>query len=259
VLWRERTTGSTFIWMMDGAHLIGGTGYTTLFADATWSVQALADFNGDGRGDLLWRAADGALYVWVSKEPHPQYGLDYDGRAFTGAYLDTIGTDWQVAAVGDMNGDGNSDILWRQVGTGATYVWMMNGGQVVAGTGPTAAQADERWVVEGLGDFDGDGKSDILWRNVGGPDTGAMYVWLMNGTQLWGSTYLDPISTDWQVEGLADFNGDAKTDVLWRNRNAAAGDAGFLYIWMMDGPTVIAGTGYTAAQADFSWQVQTPR
>jgi hypothetical protein len=46
-------------------------------------------------------------------------------------------------------------------------------------------------------DFDRDGCSDILWRAVSGPDTGALFVWLMNGDG--GATYLAPISTDWAV------------------------------------------------------------
>jgi len=41
--------------------------------------------------------------------------------------------------------------------------------------------------------------------------------------------------------------------------NASAPDAGKLYLWMMDGPKVIGGAGYTNSQADFTWDVQSPR
>ena len=34
------------------------------------------------------------------------------------------------------------------------------------------------WQVVGLGDLDGDGKADLVWR---GMQTGDVAVWLMNG------------------------------------------------------------------------------
>ena len=48
-------------------------------------------------------------------------------------------------------------------------------------------------------DFDGDGKADILWRNI---STGENYIWLMNGlsTASQGSVnFVDPAS-GWQVK-----------------------------------------------------------
>ena len=38
----------------------------------------------------------------------------------------TPGNDWQIAGTGDFNGDGKSDILWRQI-SGAVAIWLMNG------------------------------------------------------------------------------------------------------------------------------------
>jgi FG-GAP repeat len=37
-----------------------------------------------------------------------------------------VPNDWHVQGVGDFNGDGNSDVLWRQDGSGQVYVWEMN-------------------------------------------------------------------------------------------------------------------------------------
>jgi hypothetical protein len=81
-----------------------------------------------------------------------------------------------------------------------------------------------------------------------------MFLWLMNDTGLIGARYLDPISEDWQVVFVGDLNGDGKTDVVWRNFGGGL-DAGKLYVWIMDGPNVVGGTGYTAAQADLGWRV----
>jgi ELWxxDGT repeat protein len=110
------------------------------------------------------------------------------------------------------------------------------------------------------GDFDGDGRADNLWRKVGpGLDTGAPYIWPMIGPDVSAGTYLDPTGADWKVVGAADLNGDGRSDILWRNMNPSALDAGFLYVWLMDGARPIAGTGYTNSQANFTWDVENPR
>jgi hypothetical protein len=166
--------------------------------------------------------------------------------------------------IGDFNGDGKGDVLWRNMNAsgadaGKLFIWMMDGPNVVAGTGYTASQADLGWRVDGVGDLNGDGKDDIVWRKIGaGVDKGAVFLWTMDGTGLAGARYLDPIGEDWQVQGMGDFNGDGKVDILWRNQGPG-GDIGKLFIWMMDGANVIGGTGYTASQADLGWRVDSPK
>jgi hypothetical protein len=222
-------------------------------------VRRIGDLGGDGKSDVLWRKTGasvdkGAVFLWTM-----------GGTILAGArYLDPISEDWQVQLTSDFNGDKRADVLWRNFGAGADagrlYIWMMDGPNVIDGTGYTASQADLGWRVDGVGDLNGDGKDDIVWRQTaaGAVDRGALYLWLMNGTGLSGSRYLDPIGEDWQVQGVGDFNGDGKMDVLWRNQGPG-GDIGKLYIWMMDGANVSGGTGYTAAQADLGWRVDSPR
>ena len=64
-----------------------------------------------------------------------------------------------------------------------------------------------------MGDFNGDGKADILWRHT----SGAVAIWFMNGSHIAGMGSLGNISADWVVERVGDFNGDSKADILWRN------------------------------------------
>jgi FG-GAP repeat len=55
------------------------------------------------------------------------------------------------------------------------------------------------WVVASTGDFNGDGMSDILWRNSNG-DLG---IWLMNGTQtLSPPVDLGNVPNSWTVQGV---------------------------------------------------------
>src|SRR4051794_41074026 len=64
-------------------------------------------------------------------------------------------------------------------------------------------------------DFNGDSRSDILWRS----DTGVLGESLgqLDGGFAGNALVNVPVSTDWQVAGIGDFNGDGRSDILWRN------------------------------------------
>src|SRR5437762_1733855 len=77
-------------------------------------------------------------------------------------------------------------------------------------------------------DFDGDCKSDILWRNS---STGENYIYLMNGWTIAAQGLVTAVSDQaWQVKGIGDFDGDGRADILWRNSST-----GENYIWLMNG------------------------
>jgi len=99
----------------------------------------------------------------------------------------------------------------------------------------------------GGGDFNADGKPDILWRNQASGDN---LVWLMNGTTIASGAVLTAITdTNWRIVGTADFNADGKTDILWRNQ--ATGDN---LVWFMNGTTIASGAVLTSVP-DPSWQI----
>jgi hypothetical protein len=155
---------------------------------------------------------------------------------------------WTVAGTGDFNGDGRDDILWRNVSTGENYVFPMNGTAIGPGEGYLRQVADHRWQVAGVGDFDGDGKSDIVWRNT---FTGANYVYLMDGLAIKAEGYLGSVfDQNWQIAGVGDLDGDGKDDLFWRNR--ATGEN---YVFPMDGVTVKPTEGYVRLVADLNWQI----
>lgn len=63
----------------------------------------------------------------------------------------------------DMDGDGNADILWRNMSSGKMFLWGMNGLSISLSQHLDEISLD--WDIAGRGDFNDDGKSDILWRN----------------------------------------------------------------------------------------------
>jgi hypothetical protein len=55
------------------------------------------------------------------------------------------------------------------------------------------------WSLAETGDFDGDGKADLLWRDG---NSGATVVWFMNGTQISQAASLGAVPLIWTIQGL---------------------------------------------------------
>ena len=176
-----------------------------------WKIAGTGDFNGDGRDDVLWRHDGGTVSDWLGTES----GGFANNHANAGA---VVPTDWKIAGTGDFNGDGRTDILWRHDG-GTVTDWLgTESGGFANNHANAGAAAAIDWHVVGTGDFNGDGRDDILWRN----DTGMLKEWL--GTPTGGFTpndanVLSQVALDWFVAGTGDFNGDGRDDILWRNDN----------------------------------------
>jgi hypothetical protein len=234
-----------------GANFSGSTvAMTADGASVPLTVVSRTDSYGDNT--IVWEPAltvsRGAVYqvsiASVSGTGVPA-SFAYTVRAFDPADA--------IVARTDFDGDGSSDILWRHASSGHNALWRMAGTSLAASAFLTAAVPDERWRMIRTGDFDGDGKADILWRRAG---TGEIAVWLMDGVRLAASAFLPAVPNPaWTVAGTGDFDGDGKIDLLWRN--AATGDN---VIWRMNGLTLaraafitpVADTGWTiAATGDF--------
>lgn len=200
------------------------------------------DFDGDLRADILWRhmgaGGTGENYF------HPLNGTTILAGE---GYLRTVSDmSWEMVGFGDFDGDGRSDVLWRNQVTGENYIYFMNGKAIIA-EGFIRTVADLNWKVVGVGDFDGDLRADILWRNS---SNGENYIYAMNGTTIASEGSIRTVADqNWQVAGVGNFDGNSTADVLWRNR--ATGDN---YIYFLNGKT-IAAEGYVRTVADLNWKV----
>ena len=54
---------------------------------------------------------------------------------------------WSIVEVGDFNGNGRSDLLWRQNATGLLVVWQMNGATIGVNQ-DLPATPDGSWQTE---------------------------------------------------------------------------------------------------------------
>src|SRR5258708_2351446 len=174
------------------------------------------DFNGDGHSDILLRNTNGAIFDFLGST---NGGIVNNGD---NSWV-SVDNSWHVAGTGDFNGDGLSDILWRN-DNGAIFDFSgaANGG-VVNNGGNSWMMVDPSWQVAGVGDFNGDGRADILWRNTNGAifdflgTTNGGFV--NNGDNSW--TMID---NSWHIVGVGDYNADGIDDILWQNNNGTIMD-----------------------------------
>ena len=243
ILWRH-DNGQVTDWL--GTASGGFTeNYSALLlgVPTAWSIAGTGDFNGDGRDDIIWRNANGAVTDWLG--------------AANGAFVENyaalslqVSTDWKIAETGDFNGDGRDDILWRNDnGTLTDWLGAANGA-FVENYGTLLRAVPNDWKIAGTGDFNGDGRDDILWRHA----NGTLTDWL--GTASGGftenyATLSVQVPTAWQVASTGDFNGDGRDDILWRN------DSGALTDWLGTATGgFVENFGAFSRHVSTDWQVQ---
>src|SRR4051794_545682 len=91
------------IWLMNGTTPIAQSAVGSNPGPA-WHAIAAADFNADGRADILWQNDNGFAGIWLMNGTAP---LD---QTTVG---NNPGPTWHVKAAADFNGDGRADILWQ--------------------------------------------------------------------------------------------------------------------------------------------------
>jgi hypothetical protein len=116
-----------------------------------------------------------------------------------GSVIGTVPSNFQVQGVGDFNGDGYGDILWRDTNTGTISIWFTDGRTVtltgVVGTLPG------NWKIVNIvqiGDYNGDGMSDLLLMGA----TGDVSIWLLNGATVTQALPVTNVGTTWTVQNV---------------------------------------------------------
>ncbi len=217
------TSGGVQIYLSNGAggwsampllpHLGTNEGYT----NANTHPLVLGDFNGDGKTDVGRVSGSGVqIYLsdgaggWSAMPSLPHLGTN---EGFTNAYVYPM-------AIGDFNGDGKTDV--GRVSNGGVQVYLSNGSggwtamPWLPHLGISEGYANANTYPMAIGDFNGDGKTDL-----GRVSGSSVDVYLSNGAGGWtamaGLPHLgiNEGFTDAYTYPMVvgDFNGDGKADL----------------------------------------------
>jgi hypothetical protein len=230
LLLRNTSTNEHQVWLMNGVARVGSP-LTVSPSPGALRVVAGDDFNANGYSDLVLRdPTTGVVEFWLM-----------NGATRVGAPLPLSGAPSppvtsELAATGDFNKDGRPDLLWRDLGTQAISIWLMNGATRVGTLTPTPNQAaHSNWSVTAAYDYDNDGNRDLLWYNA---TTGKIVLWRMDANVVRTSgDFTVPANAgdaNWKVVAGGDYGPGpggvlAAGDIVWRNDTS-----GRLVVWHMD-------------------------
>jgi hypothetical protein len=211
--------------------LYGGTGNDMLSGDIgndriygnSGDDTALVNGGYTGSGVSVVRLANGSVRVTGAAEDGTDILRGVEHVRFADRTIDIQGY-----ARSDINGDGDSDILYfSQAGGAIGSFSMQDGFRTTSGAGSLVGDpASGVWDVQATGDFNYDGNSDLVLKNQ---STGLFYIWtVQNGTYV-GGTSLGTIGTNWDIRSTGDFNADGNSDLLWRDSTN-----GQFYIWTLN-------------------------
>jgi hypothetical protein len=192
IVWQHVFDGWLAVWFMHGS-VVKSTKVLSIerVADLNWVIRAVGDIDGDGHADLIWQhQRDGWIAGWLMN----------GAQVVSTTFLSIAQTpaDWEVAGAGDLNADGNADLVFQHRTGGWLAAWYLQGPTV---TRTELLSVDRTphplWHIRGVGDCDGDGYADLLWQHA----SGALGVWYLRGTT---------------VVGYATLSNTHGFEVIWR-------------------------------------------
>ncbi|MEV0740868.1 trypsin-like serine protease [Streptomyces sp. NPDC050549] len=180
-----------------------------------------ADLNRDGFQDYVYRTTAGAVY-W----DHFVLNSTRDD----GSWVSTkIFTNWKtrtrIVAPGDVTGDYLPDLISVD-SSGVLWIYPGKGNGTFSSPSRVGAGWSQYNALVGKGDFNGDGKADLIARNK---STGAVYLYKGVGKSGSGAFAARIKVRSWAsynaFDAVGDFTGDGKADLLIRNAS------GSLYVY----------------------------
>jgi uncharacterized protein (DUF427 family) len=184
--------GYTAVWMMNGTTPTSETIIAT--PPASWHVITTSDFIGNGNDDIVWQyenasnPADpnnGEMAIWVMNGAQPTDEVIVTNQ----------GPSWHIITASAVSDLGEVLVQYENAwnaadpNNGETAIWQVSGQDMQGLAADTIiAYPGPNWHAMGLGDYQGNGASDILWQyenasNPADPSNGETAIWTMNYTE----------------------------------------------------------------------------
>jgi chitodextrinase len=203
--------GVIYAWKVDGSEFADGDGdssttgvlFRTPATDHHYQTPALCDLDGDGKDEIV-----------VGTRADTLYALNADGSAVPGWPFALTGEAVGSVAVGDVDADGDPEVVCHQREGGLVYVLHHDG---------TVAAGWPRWVViaepyfcpsPALADFEGDGPLEVVVAGYNLTET-RLYIFKANGQSYpgWPVQFNTGMATECSPV-VADVDGDGSPDVV---------------------------------------------
>jgi len=208
IAWYNPTTNDIDVWKINNGQWAGSVDVGT--HPAGYLPVLAADFDGNGTSDIAWyNPTTGDVDLW--KISNGQWAGSVDIGAHPAG--------WQPLGAADFNMDGTADIVWYNPTTNNIDIWLIKngqwfgsvnigshpgvtpgavplpgGGSILPGGGlpsPVVVPSPAAIVAVGVGDFDHNGVSDVMWRDTG---TGDIEIWQLADRPV-------PVASDFNIEG----------------------------------------------------------
>jgi hypothetical protein len=207
IIGRVKETGQWWLATSTGTSFTNSL-WATWSPAVTWVDVKVGDFNGDGSADIAGRVLQTGQW-WVSLSG----GSTASGTSLWTSWSPKVS--WVDVQVGDFNGDGSADLAGRVSQTGQWWVAISNGSTAFTNQLWGAWSPAVTWVDVKVGDFNGDGFTDIIGRVA---QTGQWWVAFSNGSSAFSNGLFAVWSTavTWVDVQVGDFNADGRDDITGR-------------------------------------------
>ncbi|MBQ4328355.1 MAG: AIDA repeat-containing protein [Lentisphaeria bacterium] len=180
----------------------------TVSGNATTGASG-SDINGDHLSDvIMYHTKQGYAGAWKINE----------NQKASWGNLSSMSSEWKIFDMGNTSDDNFNDIYLYNESGNKIGAWVVGTDGKVTGWKDVATFKDNMNIL-GMGDFNGDGVSDILLRS----DYGDVGCYFTDGK---GWNYFQSLGKEWTVAAVGDFNGDGIDDIVLTHK------AGFAGCWL---------------------------
>ena len=144
LVWQDPVSGAVQVWYMGGPQgtTVLASSNLALNTNPTWRVVGAGDFNADGIPDLV-----------VEDPIAGMSQICYMGGDEGSIVIDTLtlhGPDpARIVAVGDFNQDGHADVIFQDLSSGISQLWLLGGPQGTTIMSATPFSGANTWRIVG--------------------------------------------------------------------------------------------------------------